>query len=140
VRHEVRLVAIERPDGLLVERLLDAGLRIFESRVIRGRGKLVGPPHRGAPSRGRMDTLVLALELFDGGEGQYLGHGSRQLVASPGQTLVGAARTWPTARAKSAAEGKRSAGRLAIARATTRSKAFGRWGRVSVTFGGSAFR
>jgi len=29
VRHEVRLVAIERPDGLLVERLLDAGLRIL---------------------------------------------------------------------------------------------------------------
>src|SRR5437868_7162524 len=28
VRHEVTLVAIERPDGLLVERLLDAGLRI----------------------------------------------------------------------------------------------------------------
>ena len=29
VRHGVRLVAIERPDGLLVERLLDAGLRIL---------------------------------------------------------------------------------------------------------------
>ena len=29
VRHEVSLVAIERPDGLLVERLLDAGLRIL---------------------------------------------------------------------------------------------------------------
>ena len=29
VRHEVRLVAIERPDGLPVERLLDAGLRIL---------------------------------------------------------------------------------------------------------------
>jgi transposase len=29
VRHEVALVAIERPDGLLVERLLDAGLRIL---------------------------------------------------------------------------------------------------------------
>ena len=29
VRHEVTLVAIERPDGLLVERLLDAGLRIL---------------------------------------------------------------------------------------------------------------
>src|ERR1700757_26612 len=28
-RHEVTLVAIERPDGLLVERLLDAGLRIL---------------------------------------------------------------------------------------------------------------
>ena len=28
VRHEVRLIAIERPDGLLVERLLDAGLRV----------------------------------------------------------------------------------------------------------------
>jgi len=29
VRHKVTLVAIERPDGLLVERLLDAGLRIL---------------------------------------------------------------------------------------------------------------
>ena len=29
VRHEVTLVAIERPDGLLVERLLDAALRIL---------------------------------------------------------------------------------------------------------------
>src|ERR1700756_4705225 len=29
VRYEVTLVAIERPDGLLVERLLDAGLRVL---------------------------------------------------------------------------------------------------------------
>lgn len=29
VRHRVQLVAIERPDGLLVERLLDAGLRVL---------------------------------------------------------------------------------------------------------------
>ena len=29
VRMEVTLVAIERPDGLLVERLLDAGLRVL---------------------------------------------------------------------------------------------------------------
>ena len=29
VRSEVQLVAIERPDGLLVERLLDAGLRVM---------------------------------------------------------------------------------------------------------------
>ncbi|HWJ49649.1 MAG TPA: transposase [Solirubrobacteraceae bacterium] len=29
MRHEVKLVAIERPDGLLVERLLEAGLRIL---------------------------------------------------------------------------------------------------------------
>ena len=29
VRMEVALVAIERPDGLLVERLLDAGLRVL---------------------------------------------------------------------------------------------------------------
>jgi transposase len=29
VRHKVQLVAIERPDGLLVERLLDAGLRVL---------------------------------------------------------------------------------------------------------------
>jgi transposase len=29
VRLKVRLVAVERPDGLLVERLLDAGLRVL---------------------------------------------------------------------------------------------------------------
>ncbi|MGB0091421.1 MAG: IS110 family transposase [Solirubrobacteraceae bacterium] len=29
VRYKVKLVAIERPDGLLVERLLDAGLRVL---------------------------------------------------------------------------------------------------------------
>ena len=29
MRLEVELVAIERPDGLLVERLLDAGLRVL---------------------------------------------------------------------------------------------------------------
>ena len=29
MRFKVRLVAIERPDGLLVERLLDAGLRVL---------------------------------------------------------------------------------------------------------------
>ena len=29
MRLEVQLVAIERPDGLLVERLLDAGLRVL---------------------------------------------------------------------------------------------------------------
>ena len=29
VRHDVQLVAVERPDGLLVERLLDAGLRVL---------------------------------------------------------------------------------------------------------------
>ena len=29
VRFQVELVAIERPDGLLVERLLDAGLRVL---------------------------------------------------------------------------------------------------------------
>src|SRR5947208_10319760 len=29
VRHKVELVAIERPDGLLIERLLDAGLRVL---------------------------------------------------------------------------------------------------------------
>ena len=29
VRHNVKLVAIERPDGVLVERLLDVGLRVL---------------------------------------------------------------------------------------------------------------
>ena len=38
VRLEVELVAIERPDGLLVERLLDAGLRILPVAPQPGRG------------------------------------------------------------------------------------------------------
>jgi hypothetical protein len=29
VRHEVQLVAIERPDGLLVDRILDVGIRVL---------------------------------------------------------------------------------------------------------------
>jgi hypothetical protein len=33
VRLEVGLVAIERPDGLLVERLVDAGLRVLAWRA-----------------------------------------------------------------------------------------------------------
>ena len=46
VRMEVVLVAIERPDGLLVERLLDAGLRVgAASEQGRGRSRpvSVGP-------------------------------------------------------------------------------------------------
>ena len=38
VRLKVELVAIERPDGLLVERLLDAGLRVLAVASQPGRG------------------------------------------------------------------------------------------------------
>ena len=38
LRLKVELVAIERPDGLLVERLLDAGLRMLALRPNPGRG------------------------------------------------------------------------------------------------------
>ena len=38
VRSKVTLVAIERPDGLAVERLLDAGLRLLR-RIQPGRGR-----------------------------------------------------------------------------------------------------
>jgi transposase len=38
VRLKVQLVAIERPDGLLVERLLDAGLRVMAFASQSGRG------------------------------------------------------------------------------------------------------
>jgi Transposase len=37
VRLQVTLVAIERPDGLLVERLLDAGLRVLALHLKPGR-------------------------------------------------------------------------------------------------------
>ena len=38
VRLEVELVAVERPDGLLVERLLDAGLQGAAAAPEQGRG------------------------------------------------------------------------------------------------------
>ena len=43
VRLKVRLVAIERPDGLLVERLLDAGLRVLamHPNQVRGRASAI---------------------------------------------------------------------------------------------------
>ena len=44
VRMEVALVAIERPDGLLVERLLDAGLRVLALHPNKGAW---GLPRRG---------------------------------------------------------------------------------------------
>ena len=48
---KVELVAIERPDGVLVERLLDAGLRVLAlhpnqvaaTRALSGLGRQVGP-------------------------------------------------------------------------------------------------
>ena len=49
VRHEVMLVAIERPDGLLVERLLEAGLRILPlhpNQVAATRDRFRGSPRR----------------------------------------------------------------------------------------------
>ena len=50
VRHEVTLVAIERPDGLLVERLLDAGLRILPLHPNRSRPLGIGSAYlAGSP-------------------------------------------------------------------------------------------
>jgi hypothetical protein len=50
VRHEVTLVAIERPDGLLVERLPDAGLRILALHPTRWRPRVIGSGSRaGSP-------------------------------------------------------------------------------------------
>jgi Transposase len=50
VRLEVELVAIERPDGLLVERLLDAGLRILPCTPTRSRPPaIVFAPREGSP-------------------------------------------------------------------------------------------
>jgi Transposase len=50
VRLEVGLVAIERPDGLLVERLLDAGLRVLALHPTRSRRRVSGPaPRAGSP-------------------------------------------------------------------------------------------
>ena len=60
VRHEVTLVAIERPDGLLVERLLDAGLRILPLHP----NQVAATRDRFRASGGksdRFDALVLSL-------------------------------------------------------------------------------
>ena len=53
VRAEVELVAIERPDGLLVERLLDAGLRLLAHASQSRRG--------GAPAVSRLGRQVRSL-------------------------------------------------------------------------------
>ena len=59
VRLEVELVAIERPDGLLVERLLDAGLRVLalhpnQVAAMRARFRVAGG------KSDRFDAFVLA--------------------------------------------------------------------------------
>src|SRR6202049_1656794 len=54
VRWEVELVAIERPDGLLVERLLDAGLRILPLH-----------PNQVAAARDRFRTAGGKSDRFD---------------------------------------------------------------------------
>ena len=52
VRLEVQLVAIERPDGLLVERLLDAGLRVLRCTPIRSPRPGLGFASRAASLTG----------------------------------------------------------------------------------------
>ena len=47
LRLRVELVAIERPDGLLVERLLDGGLRVLSMHPEAGRGRASAVPGRG---------------------------------------------------------------------------------------------
>src|SRR5512140_1678054 len=53
VRLEVELVAIERPDGLLVERLLDAGLRVLALH-----------PNQVAAARDRLSELGSGVKAF----------------------------------------------------------------------------
>src|SRR5665213_3285682 len=53
VRLEVELVAIERPDGLLVERLLDAGLRVLPLHP----NKVAAARDRFRVSRGKSDRF-----------------------------------------------------------------------------------
>ena len=48
VRLKVRLVAVERPDGLMVERLLDAGLRVLRCIPIRSRLRALASASRAA--------------------------------------------------------------------------------------------
>ena len=51
VRLGVALVAVERPDGLLVERLLDAGLRVLALASQPGRGGARSVPRLGREVR-----------------------------------------------------------------------------------------
>jgi hypothetical protein len=53
VRLDVELVAIERPDGLLVERLLDAGLRVLPLHP----NKVAAARHRFRVSGGKSDRF-----------------------------------------------------------------------------------
>jgi hypothetical protein len=95
VRHEVTLVAIERPDGLLVERLLDAGLRILplhpnQVAATRDRFRASGgksdrfdafgavragadrsPPLPGARARFRSDQGAQSADPGQGGSGRH---------------------------------------------------------------------
>lgn len=58
VRHDVQLVAIERPDGLLVERLLDAGLVVMPMR--RNQVAAARPCFRASGGKSdRVDATVL---------------------------------------------------------------------------------
>ena len=52
LRLKVQLVAIERPDGLLVERLLDAGLRVLPMHPKRSRPREPGSGPRAASPTG----------------------------------------------------------------------------------------
>ena len=52
MRLRVELVAIERPDGLLVERLLDAGLRVPRSIPTRWRPRATGFASRAGSQTG----------------------------------------------------------------------------------------
>src|SRR6202165_5268073 len=76
VRLEVELVAIERPDGLLVERLLDAGLRVLalhpnQVAAARDRFRVSGG------KSDRFDAFVLC-ELAARRPSPLLGAGARQ--------------------------------------------------------------
>jgi predicted nuclease with RNAse H fold len=51
VRLRVALVALERPDGLLIERLLDAGLAVVAVHPESGRGDAAAVQRRGRQVR-----------------------------------------------------------------------------------------
>jgi hypothetical protein len=51
VRLRVALVALERPDGLLIERLLDAGLAVVAVHPEPGRGDAAAVQRRGRQVR-----------------------------------------------------------------------------------------
>jgi len=82
VRLRVKLVALERPDGLLIERLLDAGLAVVAVHRIRSRRAGRGTASRVARAMS-LTAFVLAEARAATGQPVVV-HEARPLTQLPG--------------------------------------------------------